>query len=89
MGKPTPRLTLDTFRAANARFKGIHCSLWQFLQALDPKDVAVVRDALCDVSIQAAAIARVLKGMGFDRSAQIVQRHRRLGCRDCDAAWPR
>lgn len=78
-------LTLDTFRQANARHTST-CSLAAFLETLTPIERKTVREAIKDRSIQATAIARVLRSRGWDRTHQVIVKHRSGGCLSCERA---
>ena len=83
--KPEPvqaPLTLDAIRAENTKTGGT-CTLAGFLHLLSPEDAATVRRAIADPSIQATAIARVLRQRGYEHDHQVIDRHRRRGCRVC------
>lgn len=80
--RPQDRLTLQAFRNANRNYsKG--CTLAEFVQTLTPEESAATIEAVKDRSIQAAAIARVLRRRGWSRTEQVINRHRRDGCRTC------
>ena len=64
-------LTLDTFRQANARHTST-CSLAAFLETLTPTERKTVYAAIEDRSIQATAIARVLRSRGWERTHQVI-----------------
>jgi len=83
---PTPQpLTLDAFRAEN-RYQGGTCTLHAFLQTLSEADRETVLAAVRDTTIQSTAVVRVLKTRGYQYTHQVVDRHRRAGCRDCRIA---
>lgn len=81
--KKTTKLTLDAFRAANTTIRA-RCSLAEFLSKQSKEDIAVIRQALADSSIQGSAISRVLQARGFTSTSNVVRMHRSNGCRQCD-----
>ena len=76
-------LSLDTFRAANQQRPAIPCTLAAFLLTLSAADRATVRAAIADPSIQATAIARVLRDRGWTSTDQVVLKHRKGVCVTC------
>jgi hypothetical protein len=54
-----------------------------FVASLDPTEQAGVYEAIADRTIQAAAITRWLKNRGYKNGVQVIDRHRREGCRTC------
>ena len=72
-------LSLDAFAAESVR-RGPTCSVSALVASLPPKDASVLTDALSNVSITHAAIARVLKAEGHPIDASTVGRHRKREC---------
>lgn len=72
-------LSLDQFAKAS-RVKRPPCTVTLILAQLDPKDVALVTEALDNRSITGKAIADVLSNAGHPISQGSVTRHRRGDC---------
>ena len=69
---------------AEARSAGNKCSLAAFVAAkLTATEAKVIALALPDRTYGVMAIWRLLAARGFERSHQVVERHRRDGCRAC------
>lgn len=73
---------LSEFEAANSR-AGALCAVPRESAKMTPEQRAKFTAALSSETIQAVAIAKVLKAWGFTMSGDAIRRHRRKAC-SCD-----
>lgn len=71
--------SLDEFTAASRPYRPV-CSVAKVLEVLDEKDAAVLRAALANPDVTAAAIEAVLGANGHTVRQSTVSRHRRQRC---------
>jgi hypothetical protein len=61
--------------------KGPGCDTGLLLDRLTEPDRSELLEALADPTVQATALARVLRARGYDIGSWSLQRHRREACR--------
>jgi hypothetical protein len=71
---------LDEIMALNNGRPGTVCGINKLYEALPAEDTEALKQAIADPMVKATAIARALKGRGYQITDSVVTRHRRKEC---------
>jgi hypothetical protein len=71
---------LDEILAHNQGRPGTTCGIAKMYEALPNEDAEALKQAIADPMVKATAIARALKGRGYQITDSVVTRHRRKEC---------
>jgi len=71
---------LDEIMAHNRGRAGTVCGIHKLYEALPADDVEALKQAIADPMVKATAIARALKGRGYQITDSVITRHRRKEC---------